>query len=592
MKNVISTVATFLGGAILFSAAAVNVSSTSELSNTATYFLSRQALTAQAGLGYVQAVEGQEQLVTLTSARTDKEDPMTQWSIHYSEREKQYYIYNLGTGQFLTGDTRSRAVTTDAAVDSKLLYNEDLKYWMLDCGGYLLGLADSYSGKALFVDDFAERAQAREMGCYFILVINEDRTLTAEESDAIEAKIAAGREAKLAEYREFLEDTKNVTTNQYIASYLGEYDNEELEYALENESKYTLSQIEEIYQQTILSRFPKAGHYYRLHNRARPGNYRSNNLSTLTDGTVVSRPLSEPGFGTAGEGYTDDLCLVRFIPVGGDPTQVKIQMASTQTYLKSAANGQQPEVTSSGSDAYTFELETVSARSRNYRFVQPTLGNWLTVASAVQGEEYAALNGYNQRETPMQWYIEEVDTIWVPVDANGYATVCLPCGVGLPEGVKAYTVTDFSGNRAYVEEISSPIHLSTPWIVKAPAGATSVGLPVENNTNYVYSAMAGNMIAAENVGGRYVPTFSADGIKFAYEPASERVLPGTCYIVSEDKGEITTVMGGNPDAGIEEITTDQAGERELYDLLGRPVSGTPVPGIYINAATKQAIRIK
>lgn len=585
MKHAISALALLIGSASLFTAAADNIYDVKDFDNKAVYHLSRLALNTQDGQGWVSAQEGKTQLVAATSAKTDKASPYSQWSIHYSAQEKAYYLYNLGAAQFATGTAGSKSKLTSEAADLVPLYNENIKYWQLDCGGYLLGLKKDYAGKAIFMDDVTDRNAARELGSYFTIALYEDRTLTDEEVAAIEAKIAEGRTAKLADYREFLDDAKNVSTAGSTGGYLGDYDYAALEYALDNPDKYTLAQIEEIYQETLLSRYPKAGHMYRFHNRVRPASHSVNILSTATDGTIRSRNLKTPAFGTAGEGFTDDLAIMRLWPVDGNPARVKVEFPALHKYMKSASSGANVQLTESFDEAYVFELDPVTNRSRAFRLHQADLESWLTVS----GDNY--LVGYNRAENPNQWYIEEVKTISIPVDANGYATVCLPCGVTLPEGAKAYTVTDFSSAKAYVEEISGPIHMSTPWIVKAPAGATSVELTVENNLNYIQTAMVGNMTVATNVGGRYVPVFSAEGISFAYEPAAESVLPGTCYIASEDLGPVTTVMGANPDAGIEEITTDEAAARKLYDLLGRPVSGTPTPGIYINAVTKKALRV-
>ena len=49
-------------------------------------------------------------------------------------------------------------------------------------------------------------------------------------------------------------------------------------------------------------------------------------------------------------------------------------------------------------------------------------------------------------------------------------------------------------------------------------------------------------------------------------------------------------MGADPESSIEEISADSG--LDLFDLQGRIVSGTPRPGLYINAATKKVVRIK
>ncbi len=582
MKHLIYAIA-ILAGAVTLTSEAATIKDTKDFSNTAIYNITRVGATSVGG-GVIHATEGSDVLSAASSSKVDKTSNEARWSFHYSKTEKAYFLYNLGTGKFLTGNKKNKAIFTDNLVDCRPIFNDNVSYWMLDCGGYFIGMPETYDGKALFTDGLTRDYVKTDLNGFFTITSVEGETLSDEQIAEIEAKIQAGREAKLAEYREFIEDAENVKTNDRTKNYLGAYDIEELKYALDNADKFSLTQIEELYQQALLSRFPKEGCYYRLRNAAsRPSSYYKIFLGTTTDNRLVSREQT-PSFGTAADGYTDDLGLIRFRPVNGDPTMVKIYIASIGKYLTAANNGGAPGQTASYNDAYTFTIETPLANNRYYRFAQPDKDNWLTISGDNK------LVGYQTAENAMRFYIEPVETITVPVDANGYASVCVPCGVNLPEGVKAYTVTDFSNGKAYIEELEAPIHLNTPFIVQAPAGQSSVDLIVENTTNWVATAMAGAVVVNNEAPGRYVPTFSASGIGFTYttEPT---VLPGAAYIVSEDLGEVTTVMGSNPEAGIEEITTEEATDLELFDLQGRRVTANPQPGIYINATTKRPIRI-
>lgn len=582
MKHIISSLVIMAGGFAL-SASAATVNDVKDFSNTVVYTLNRAATSANGGGLLHAATDGTTVLKTATSAKLGENKDRANWSIHYSQTEKAYFLYNLSTGQFAGANKKHQAILTDAAETLVPIWNENLKYWMLDCGGYILGLGEEYNGKALFVDDIDKNA-AREQYISFFTISSTDATVTDEQIAEIESKIIAARANKLDAYREFVTDAENIKTTTNTAKYLGLYDLAALKYALENESKYSLAEIEEIYQQTLLSRYPKEGHYYRLHNRQRPGSYVSNHIGVNSNGNIVSRKLTKPTFGTAANGYAEDLCLVRFWPVHGDLTKVNIEIPAIGKFLTFANNNAAPGLTASRSDASVYDLETTSLKQLYYRFAQPEKNNWLTISGG------GDLVGYGVEETAMQFYIEPVNTIEIPIDANGYATVCLPCGIELPEGVKAYTVTDFSNAKAYVEELESPVHLNTPMIIKAPAGAETVELIVKNNTNWTATAMAGNLVVNNEAPGRYVPAYSADGISFTYTDAAT-ALPGTAYIVSDNVGDVTTVMGSNPESGIEDITVDEAATRELYDLQGRRVAGSVRPGIYINAATKRAIRV-
>jgi len=588
MKTGIFSLLLLTGGAIAAYAAPVEVKSTDDFSNNKVYLLQRDALSASSGRGYayVNGTGSKARLYTASASKADTTSTGAQFSFHYSPREKAFYLYNLGTGKFVTGGKDHIAALSTTAVDCMPLFSDLTSSWLIDCGGYVLA-SDDEDGFAMFYDDLT-RGRARTKGTHFIISEKDGATLTQEESDEIEAKIAASRESALKTYRDFLTKASNVLATGDLANYIGDYDLEALTYALEHEQDYSLAEIETIYQETVVSRFPRADVYYRIHNENRPGTRATNYLSTTADGELRVRTLDTPAFGTASEGYSDDLCLFRFFPVDGDRTQMKIQAASFYQYFNGGANTEEVKLTASADNATTYELTAHIVNGRIFRITLPAKETYLSVTAVPD----CKLWGYSTVEKTNQWYFEQVNSISVPVDANGYATVCLPCGVTLPEGVKAYTVTDVSNGKAYVEEIKSPIHLSTPWIVKAPAGAATVELPIENNRNYTNSAMVGNMRATASTPGRYVPVFSADGISFAYAEASdEPAMPGSCYIVSENLGELTTVMGPNPEAGIEELTADEAAATELYDLVGRRVAGTPRPGVYINALTRKAVRV-
>lgn len=584
MKKILYSLVIMAGGCIL-SASAANITDAKNFSDTGVYTINRAATTSLGGGLLHAATDGSNEIKAASATKLGSNKDRANWSIHYSEQEKAYYLYNLSTGQFAGANAKNQAILTDTPDNVDLLFSDNVNYWMLDCGGSIIGLPESYLGKALFDDDITKDQARNELLCYYTIAPVDDQTLTEAQVAEIETKVLAARDAKLKVYRDFITTAEGISTNSRTENYLGRYDLDALKYALDNSDKFSLNEIEEIYQQTLLSRFPKIDCYYRLHNRSRPGSYYSNQLGITTSNTVVSRQLAKPAFGTAASGFAEDLCLVRFWPVNGDVTKVKVQIPAIGKYLTAANNNAKVGLTASFSDAYTFDLETINPKQLYYRLGQPNKENWLTISG--NGD----LVGYNIAENAMHFYIEPVNAITVPVDANGYATVCLPCGVELPEGVKAYTVSDFSNGKAYVEELASPVHMSTPFIIKAAAGTESVDLPVKNTTEWVATAMSGNTVVNTTAPGRYVPSFSANGIGFTYAEAGT-ANPGTAYIVSENVGNVTTVMGANPNSGIEEISADEAAGRDLYDLQGRKISGSDLrPGIYINASTRRAIRV-
>lgn len=579
-----------MGAAMLSPVEAKTINSLDQISSHAIYTLNRQATVANGG-GLLHSTTENE---FITSTRNNygitTDEDAARWSIHYSQREKAYFLYNIGSGTFASGDTRNRAILSSTPVDARFTYHSIPRGWLIDCGGALLGLDKDNKGIALFTDDI-DRSAARDLTCYYTITALDGETISQSLYDEIENKIIEGRKEAMAKYTEFIDKAEQLaaSVNKNNAAYIGLYDLDELKYAVEHADNYTLNEIEDIYQKTLLSRMPKAGKFYRLHFQERPTkSYYKNTLRSREDGSLVSAEFREFAFGSATEGFSDDLCLFRFWPVDG-PTRVKIEVAAFGDFLTGVGNNQAPGRTSTPSEAEVYTISNRGNFQRTYLLEQSIGNSWLTISGAMD------LMSWNAKESAMYFYLEPVDTISVPVDANGYASVCLPCGVKVPEKCKAYTVTSVDNGQAFVEEITGLIHENTPWILKAEAGATSVKVPVENNTAWHKTEMTGNVKVNANTPGRYVPEYSASGITFKYvaatEPA-EKTLPGYIYIVSEDNGPLTTVMGANPNAAIEEITVDDASTRELFDLQGRRVIDTPRPGLYINAATKRVIRVK
>lgn len=578
-----------LGSTALSAMAADKITSLNELSNNAVYTITRTASVTRGG-GLLHSVDGSAQLEAGSGAT--ETDASARWSIHYSPQEKAYFIYNLKEAKFAAGNASNKAVLSENAAEGNaaLVYHDASKSWLIDCGGYALGLAADNNGEALFFDDLKNNATTRNLGFLYNITPVDGVTLTDAEAKAIEDKVIAGRAAALEKYNTFVTRAHNManSTNVDYKKVLGLYDIEALEYALAHVDEYSLNEIEDIYQQALLSRYPKEGHFYRIHFDARPNasKWINNATRTTESGQLTGENFNKWGFGTATEGFSDDLGLFRFWYNNGDPRQVKVQVSAFGEYLTECGNNAAPGRTTDPTNAGVFTLDTKSTTARSFILGQSN-GTWLTMGNSQPPHTVVA---WNVKENSMYFYLEPVEEIEVPVDANGYASVCVPCGVTLPDGAKAYTVTSVMNGKAYVEEISGPIHQNVPFIVKAAAGAASVKLNVENTVRYIATEMAGTARVIE-APGRYVPVYSANGISFTYaEPG--KVTPGSIYIVSDNVGELSTVMGANPESAIEEIDADTANTRELFDLQGRKVAGTPLPGLYINAANKRVVRIK
>lgn len=588
-RNILATLGLTLG--ILSGIAAPKViSNIEDIANDKVYLLKREGSSIEInGYVYAKATREGSHLLCATGTKADTAATVARFSIHYSEREKAYFLYNLGAEMFVSGNASKKlAVITAAAESCMPIYNPKSKFWMLVCAGYSIGL-DADTGSHIFLDDMNVR-ESKKLGNHFTIQESRAEVLSQEQIDAIEAKVAAGRETKLKTYRTFLKNAAQVVNTNDLTRYIGDFDLDELTYAMDNSDKYSMSEIEEIYQRTLLGRFPREGRYYRFHNAQRPGERKSNVLATATDGSLFVRQLEYLSYATATDGCSDDLNLVSVHYNGGDAMQVCLKSAAFNQYFKGGANQEKVTLTSDIDDATVYATDFFSQRQKRLYYSIASKNTYLTVT----GGSDASLWGYNVKENASEWYLEEVKTISIPVDANGYAAFCLPCGFTAPEGAKVFTVAEIAGGKAYIQEIKPAVPAYTPTIIKVEAGATVAELAIGDTDNVVATAMTGNVRKSETgMPGRYVPTFGKDGITLTYAAATEdAAMPGSCYVVSDDLGALTTVINDLPEDHIESISIEEADADMLYDLHGRAVRGKLRPGVYINATTHKAVRVQ
>ncbi|MDE7143625.1 MAG: hypothetical protein K2N76_02375, partial [Muribaculaceae bacterium] len=345
MKSIISAV-TLCAIAASAGLSAQTVTSTDELSNTATYTIDRRS-SSNSGL-----LEGAGNAVNSGSKSSDG---ASLWSIHYSTAEKAYYLYNISAGKFV-GAEGGKAVLTDTPVDMVPIYADNIGAWMLDCGGALLGMSDADKGTALFLENYTA-VTSRTTGLFYRITTSSAKTLTQAESDAIEAKIKAGRPAALAKYQEFVDKAKAMVEADGLKYYAGAYDVDALADALANSDKYTLMQFEEMYRKALRSRLPRPGHYYVMRNVNRPTSFRGNALRFNSIGTMMSTEYTTPKFQNANASYPDGLNLICVETPGADPTAVQLRIAATGRYLVTDGSNNAAITIGEKAEASTFTME-------------------------------------------------------------------------------------------------------------------------------------------------------------------------------------------------------------------------------------------
>lgn len=557
---------------------AANIRNLGAINNKTAYVIKRQGNSGTV-YGSLYYLEGSD-ICQAKNSGISADSPEAQWSIHFSESEQGYFLYNMGAGKFLTGNSKSQAVFTDEAIKLTPVYLDNAGYWILDCGGYVLGLEKADKGAVIFADQVT-RTNYKDTGFCFIIADTPNREITDAEQTEIEQKIKAGRQAAIDRYKEFVEKAEAMLTKESDQKYAGAYPLDEIKHMLENPDRYTLSQFEDAYNRAVAGRLPHNG-YYRLHNQNRPGSYSSNGVVVKENGQLVSIAHKTPTFGIAPAGYQEDLSLFSLIPEGG-PWNVRLyNNAAGQFVTCPSGNNSKAWLDQDPSKATTFVLDPNNDYKRQFRLKFANAdGAYITVSGNNE------LVAWNQIETSMQFWFEKVSAIDVTTDANGYRSLILPANVTLPEGVKAWVVSSVRDGKAYVEEISDGVSANIPFIIKAAPNAT-VSLPTVGTPVWHQTAMVGSNIKAE-VGTRQEIVSTPAGLTFEVKEAGT-VDPGTAFILTDETAPLQVVMGADPESSIEEISADAP--VDLFDLQGRIVSGTPRPGLYINAATKKVVRIK
>lgn len=574
MKHIIATLGV-MAAAMTLSVNAANIKKIEDIKNDVAYVIKRQGNSGTVS-GNLNYLEGSDIIQgTNTVGATD---PKAQWSVHYSAKEKAYYLYNLGAEKFAAGDNKGQAVFSENAVKVTPIYLETAGYWILDCGGNILGLEKDETGAVIFSDAIT-KDNYKETGYCFAISDTPNRTLTEEEIAAIETKVAAGREVRIQELLAFLADAEDMAAKEAYRKYAGNYDLTELKEVLANNSRYSLSYIEEVYNRCVESRLPKYG-YYQLHNESRPSTYKRNLLTVQTNGSLLSEDLSNPTWGTAGGNRMEDLNYFSFIPYNGDPWHVTLlHNASGRKLECPVANNSKlwasPDITGT-----VFALVPYKDFRWQFSLAHTEAETTITISGSNEAVSW------NQSEAPMRFYVEKVNDITVTTDANGYLSTVLPANITLPEGVQAWVCTSVRDGKAYFEEAEGGIGANIPFVLKATPG--KVTLPLAGVPAWYASGMTGTCIKAAAPARQQIVS-TANG--FAFEPVAEgTVSPCTAWAATESQTPLEVVMGADPESNIAEIAAAEG--LELFDMHGRLVSGTPRPGLYINATTHRVVRVK
>ncbi len=315
----------------------------------------------------------------------------------------------------------------------------------------------------------------------------------------------------------------------------------------------------------------EAGKWYTLRNVAR------------SNGTLYMTPEASRFKAAAGDAADADQ-LFSFTATGTEGVY-NLYNGNFKLYLgKLGANETQPEVlkTPEGAGLYTV-ISSASGQSA------------LACQNKTGGNAGVHLAGDNVRLVPWTtnadaslWYIQPVETFAVTLPEAGYAVMCVPFAVQLPEGVKAYAalgrveVDDTECIR--IKEIEGAVPAELPVILNAAAGNYMLEIvPAEAATPVAEASeeFKGVLKAVSLTNSkRQIYTLTDD--KFVRSTKNSLTIPAnTAYFQSESEtGRLAlTELEGVP-VGIEGVVVEGASANALYDLSGKRVKN-PTTGIYV-----------
>lgn len=317
----------------------------------------------------------------------------------------------------------------------------------------------------------------------------------------------------------------------------------------------------------------EAGKWYTLRNVAR------------SNGTLYMTPETSR-FTAATADAADADQLFSFTATGTEGVY-NLYNGNFRLYLgKLGANETQPAVHKTPEDAglYTV-ISSASGQSA------------LACQNKTGGNAGVHLAGDNVRLVPWTtgaeaslWYIQPVDSFKVTLPEAGYAVMCVPFAVQLPEGIKAYAAlgrVEVDGTECIrIKEIEGAVPAELPVILNAAAGnymldivAAEAATPVDEASEEFKGVLKAVSLTNSN---RQIYTLTDD--KFVRATKTSLTIPAnTAYFQSESAtGRLTfTELEGVP-VGIEGVTVAGDKANALYDLSGKRVY-KPQTGIYVTA---------
>lgn len=377
------------------------------------------------------------------------------------------------------------------------------------------------------------------------------------------AIVAAGIDAKVAEF-----DTE-------APVYVGSVDANSLNAVATLIEAYKTAPSYEAYEaiNAAIANLPKleveAGKWYRIRNTER-------NNATLYLNPEANR------VSTAASNVENANQLFSFVPTGNDK-EYYLYNGNFKYYLGPlGANETQPAVLAETTSAGKWTVSS-TADGKSSIICQNKTGS--NTGLHLAGDNLRLVPWTNNAPASL-WYIEPVDEFELAID--GYAAVCMPCTMTMPEGVVAYVAgaeqeIDGVTVAPLTEYGKNVVAAAVPVILAADNGTYTIGIgdtaePFEGD-NQLLGVLKSEAISGSNV-------YTLDGNAFKKRTASGAMKANTAYYTAES-GAASIALQPGESTSIGSIATEN-GKVKFYDLKGNRVEN-PVRGIYVTSEGRKVL---
>lgn len=562
------------------------ISTLDELDNRSSYLIKRlPEQTTYAGTLYGST----ERTVWVAPAPENNDNRY--WAVYTSPQTGARFIYNLGQQQFMTLDSNGGTLKEEASVMT-LLPTALEHSWLMLNENRLAGLAEAENGILLSGED-----RVYQEGMAFSLTPT-DRQLTDEELQRIAEKVqeleGKQRDELLLRIEAFLQEARELEQNA-LPHFAGIYRYAELEAAYEQADAYSDQELEDLLIEAQQSLFPQEGKFYHLLNKSRPNaNTFTDNVLSVIDDPDVYGPMNLAGTpdgnqrpGTIKGMNLESLSLFQFTPSGMPGI----------FYLSNPALG----VYAGGNEGNGNYLPLVYSRTLAVPYeLIPEGGQLFRFRNSKFTDYYFTLNGeangvsYNVKEDSELWYLEEVEFLDIEIGETGWATLCLPCNIELPEEIEAYVAVAQEGNelklkplKDYVQDRPVVPAFTAVILHTAPehAGQIYTCLINEEKLAPVDNLLKGITQHTMLESGSYILANGSQGVGFYRVADDDRRLAGNrVYLPQATVGTVSHIAlqldGPTTDIQKPENGAD-ATEQIWYDLDGKRKQH-PQKGVFIS----------